>query len=317
MMFSFRGAVLLSRFKESTMRSIVNVRLCCIALFVTGVLVVIPAISSADDFNGFSVISESPGDLTLEVRYSYSGSHGENVFMSAWAMKNGVVSKYVGYNGKNCPSGNSIKAGRHKSCINLTRVQGVGQFGSDGVKFCMYDRARGKEFYCESFAHKKSWGSQQVNSIAVAKKPELAVVPSVTKIPAIAKQNIGRLSELTFSRLHIDPKPENDRLQRLELHMSRSYRMEVTVVNNGDVTTPKFKVRTQCIRDGRTYMLGEKDVTKIQSGYSVQAVYDIFPSSAGVGGCVMQTIIDADRQVPERDESSSSNVMQYSVLVVQ
>jgi hypothetical protein len=275
-----------------------------------------PASSNANDILGFRVLSETQGDLTLEVRYYYSGNQVGDVYMSAFATANGRVAQYIGYNGKNCSSGNSIKEGRQKLCVNLSKVGAIKPSVTDGIEFCMYDKAQGKKFYCESFAQKKSWGSQQANSIAVAKIPSLAVVPGVTKIPAKAKQNVGRLSELTFSRLHIEPRPQNDRLQRLELHMSRSYRVDFTVVNNGDVTTPEFMVRTQCVRNGKVYKLGEKQVTKLPSGMSVQNSYNIFPSSAGLGDCVMQTVVDADNRVPEQDESASSNIMESRVLVV-
>ena len=95
-------------------------------------------------------------------------------------------------------------------------------------------------------------------------------------------------------------------LSQVQLHMYRSYRMHVSIVNSG-ASSPAFTVRTECNRDGMNYKLGETHVGPIASNQTRDAVYDIFPSSAGKGSCMMRTSVDADLKVNESDEAPLSN----------
>jgi hypothetical protein len=163
----------------------------------------------------------------------------------------------------------------------------------------MFDATNRNIFYCRSFGFKKVWG-------VAANNPQQP-----------PPQNQGnRLSDLTFSRFTMDPVPKMDGRNMTKLHMYRSYRVEATVVNKGDADASAFKVRTICTRDGRPYSLGEKNVSFLPSGSSVVVSYDIFPSSAGGGDCEMQTLIDADNQIPESDESEHSNIWKRAATVL-
>jgi len=118
--------------------------------------------------------------------------------------------------------------------------------------------------------------------------------------------------ELAITNVSIEPTPQGVNGPKLTLHMSRSYRFQVTIERGGPgqlADTQCFTVRTECIKDGKSVVLGVARVGVTPGmGWNVYATYDVFPSAAGAGDCVLRTTIDVLNEVTEPDESSNSNV---------
>ena len=139
--------------------------------------------------------------------------------------------------------------------------------------------------------------------------------PGNTMQPLIPAQPMpaGGQSDLQIKNVSIYPNPLVQ--SQVQLHMYRSYRMRVSIVNSG-APSPAFTVRTECNRNGMNYKLGETRVAPMASNQTIDAVYDIFPSSAGEGSCMMRTTVDADLQVNESDESPLSNSWDRAVTIL-
>ena len=124
------------------------------------------------------------------------------------------------------------------------------------------------------------------------------------------------LPDLKIENIKIDPLPSGINGPMLQLHMSRSYRFHVTISNVGTAEAHScFVVRTECIRQGKITPLGEAVVGQANTPY-VHAVYDVYPSSAGAGECILRTIVDADQNVNESDESPISNIWDRGATVL-
>lgn len=126
--------------------------------------------------------------------------------------------------------------------------------------------------------------------------------------------------ELRIKNLEIQPQPVGIKGSAIELSASRSYRFIVTIERGGQgqpASFPTFIVRSQCaLAGGGRVVLGEARIgVTPHSGWVVYAAYDVYPSSAGSRGCDMQTIVDADNEVSEPDESATSNVWVRSVVI--
>jgi hypothetical protein len=107
--------------------------------------------------------------------------------------------------------------------------------------------------------------------------------------------------------ISIEPQPEYKGAAGNILRTSKGYRMVVHVRNFGAPTDACFIVRTYCVRGNQTFKLGEGRMGLISgSGF---AAYNIFPSSAGNGPCLLQTVVDADNQVQESNEGATSSVL--------
>ena len=153
----------------------------------------------------------------------------------------------------------------------------------------------------------------------------LGIVPSVVPIaplvngnsmqPLIPVQPIpgAGQSDLQIRNVSISPNPLVQ--SQIQLHMYRSYRVQVSILNNG-APSPAFTVRTECNRNGIHYKLGETHVEPILKNQTRDVFYDIFPGEAGAGGCLMRTTVDADQQVNESDESPLSNSWDRAVTVL-
>jgi hypothetical protein len=128
----------------------------------------------------------------------------------------------------------------------------------------------------------------------------------------ISSQNLFAQGDLKITNLNIVPTPEGTQGPALQLHMSRSYRAEVSIQRGGQDQQqgfPCFIVRTECVRGGQSFTLGEARISVApSSGWNIYAVYDIYPSSAGGGDCILRTVVDANNEVSEPDESPQSNI---------
>ncbi len=268
-------------------------------LSVMGLLLAFPVVSKANDFTGFRVISESQNEVRLEIKSTYSGSHGPRAHVSVQPTISGQGASDIGYSTKNCMSSNGIEIGSNTTCITLSRVGGVGEVLTDGLQICMFDAVARNYIHCESFAYNKVWDR----------------LSSDSESPTPPVQG-GHLSDLAFNVLNMDPAPNMDDENQLQLYMNRSYQAKVTVVNKGDMDAPAFIVRTTCHRgDESSYNLGEHIVSNLSSGDSVDVSYDIYPSKAGEGNCLLRTLVDADNSVPEDDESEASNIWENTAVM--
>ncbi len=61
--------------------------------------------------------------------------------------------------------------------------------------------------------------------------------------------------------------------------------------------------------------LGEARVGQVKSPY-IYAVYNVFPSSAGAGDCTLRTVVDAEKNVNESDESPVSNIWDRKATIL-
>ena len=121
----------------------------------------------------------------------------------------------------------------------------------------------------------------------------------------------GGLPDLVIAmdRAHyisIEPQPKYGVQTGNVLHTYRSYRVTVLVSNFGAKTNACFTVRTQCVRGNDVYTLGEGRIG-MSSGSVAYAVYDIFPSLAGTGACLLRTVVDADNEVQELSEGATKH----------
>ena len=131
----------------------------------------------------------------------------------------------------------------------------------------------------------------------------------------ISTQGLYAQNDLKITNLKITPTPKGVQTPTIELHMNRSYQVEVTVEQNGQVSQC-FTVRTVCIKNNRTYTLGEARIGFAASLGEAYALYTIFPSSAGGGQCFLRTIVDANNEVAESDESALSNIWDRKTLIL-
>jgi len=121
--------------------------------------------------------------------------------------------------------------------------------------------------------------------------------------------------DLKITNFEITPTPKGVNTPQIQLHMYRSYKVKVDVSKKA-YGTPCFTVRTICMRGNQSYTLGEARIGFTSNGWRAYALYDIFPSSAGQGSCMLRTIIDADNEVAERDESALSNQWDRNTLIL-
>jgi len=73
------------------------------------------------------------------------------------------------------------------------------------------------------------------------------------------------------------------------------HRFIVTVQIGRGKAPSSLLVRTECVRDGKTVVLGN---TRIGSDvrFAQYACYPVFPAEAGPGDCVIRTIVEAGKE---------------------
>jgi hypothetical protein len=94
--------------------------------------------------------------------------------------------------------------------------------------------------------------------------------------------------------LEVAPTPEKGGA-RLQLPTYRSYRFIVTIHIGKGKTPSSFLVRTECVRDGKTVILGKTRLA-LEDRNAQYACYDVFPAEAGPGDCIIRTIVEADKE---------------------
>jgi hypothetical protein len=257
-----------------------------------------PAMSNTNSFTGFQVIAESPNEVVLEIQSNYSGSHGPKVYVSVLPTIEGQDSADFGYSVKDCDNNNNIAVGDNTTCLTISRLRGGGEMITDGLQACIFDAVARTYIYCESFAYVKEWDEVASDSASLSAQ-------------------VSRLSDLAFNVVKIDPEPELDDEQRLKLHKSGSYKVIATIINKGGVDASGFIVRTVCHSDDENiYSLGEHGVTGLLAGSTFDVSYNIDLSKVEGGGCLLRTLVDADDQVVESDESKSGNTWESMAVVL-
>lgn len=126
--------------------------------------------------------------------------------------------------------------------------------------------------------------------------------------------------ELQVKNVEIDPAPAGVSGPTIELLKSRSYRVIVSIGRGGEgepAGAPTFVVRTECVAaSGDTAVLGEVRIGPTRhSGWNLLAAYNVFPGEAAAGPCSLRTIVDADNEVAEPDESPTSNVWMRNAVI--
>ncbi|WP_157633721.1 CARDB domain-containing protein [Thioflavicoccus mobilis] len=238
--------------------------------------------AKADDIVSFQVLSDMQDKLVLEIRSYYGGSQGATAYLSVLPTVDGRVVSGIGYSSGSCQNNNSISTGMNSTCMTLSSVNPGYQIVTNGLEICMFGGASRNKFYCESFGYEKRWGG------------------GVGLVPPHPGR---RQSDLQVTNLSIHPDPVVQ--SQIKLHTYGFYRVHVSILNRG-ASAPAFTVRTECMRNDINYKPGETRVDSMQQGQTRDVGYDIFPSSAGAGSCMMRKTVDADRQVNESDESPLS-----------
>lgn len=122
--------------------------------------------------------------------------------------------------------------------------------------------------------------------------------------------------DLKIKNLEIYPQPEGITGPRINLHANRSYRFTVTIGKNvALVEGSSFLVRTECLRAGKKFIIGEARVGN-STGWHIYATYDVFPGEAGVGDCLLRTTVDANNEIQESDKSPLSNIWDRAAVIV-
>jgi hypothetical protein len=94
--------------------------------------------------------------------------------------------------------------------------------------------------------------------------------------------------------IEVAPTPEKGG-ERLQLPAYRGYRFIVTIHIGKGKSPSTLLVRTECVRDGKTVVLGKTRIGR-DDRVVQYACYPVFPGEAGPGDCVIRTIVEADKE---------------------
>jgi hypothetical protein len=81
---------------------------------------------------------------------------------------------------------------------------------------------------------------------------------------------------------------------RFQLPTYRSYRFIVTIHIGNGKPPASLLVKTECVRDGKTVVLGKTRIS-LEDRFAQYACYDVFPGQAEVGDCVVRTAVEAGK----------------------
>jgi hypothetical protein len=130
-------------------------------------------------------------------------------------------------------------------------------------------------------------------SAALAEELPALKVVKVEIVPNSAKD----LNDAFFRGrpiLEVAPTPEKDG-ERLQLPTYRSYRFIATIHIGEGKAPASFLVRTECVRDGKTVILGQTRIA-LEDRLVQYACYNVFPAEAGRGDCMIRTVVEADKE---------------------
>lgn len=108
--------------------------------------------SAGNDIKRFKIVSQTANKIVMDVHYSYSGSFGSNVWISAKMAKDGEASKFYAHiPGKVMPGTNKTKV------VLKTRSGAPGLFSTNQLILSMY-KGGSYTFVQEIFNFTKTWG---------------------------------------------------------------------------------------------------------------------------------------------------------------
>lgn len=140
-------------------------------------------------------------------------------------------------------------------------------------------------------------------------------VPGLLLSFFLCTTTIAATIDLKIKNIEIDPQPAGISVPLIQLNTGKSYRTVVTILKTTALTQgASFIVRTECIRDNKSVVLGEARVGD-SKGWNIYACYDLYPGEAGPGECVFRTTVDADNEINETDESATSNVWDRKAML--
>jgi len=145
-------------------------------IFILNFVAITDARADGNNILGVSVISETLNEVTLVIRYKYTGNYGSNVAISAVMASNGKSSQYFAY------APGRIKVGTHRTKVVLGISKSAPKlFTTDQLLVEMYVGG-GKSFVKRLFFYPKTWS-----------KPGAALTPVLSEIkvlkPIIRPQN--------------------------------------------------------------------------------------------------------------------------------
>lgn len=131
------------------------------------------------------------------------------------------------------------------------------------------------------------------SAVSAQELPDLKVV-KVEIVPNSEKDLKGDAFWRGRSIIEVAPTPEKGG-ERLQLPTYRQYRFIVTIQIGKGKAPSSLLVRTECVRDGKTVVLGK---TRIGTDIRIAqyACYAVFPAEAGPGDCVIRTVVEADKE---------------------
>jgi hypothetical protein len=133
------------------------------ALLLAPILLVVPhqARAESNSIERVTVATEGSNTVTFDVAYSYSGDHGDNVFISVIMAEDGNISAYYGFRpGK-------VERGRHRARVELGVSDGAPPlFSTNQIQVAMYAGGQ-NPFFERSFLFPKTWSSSDAELQAV------------------------------------------------------------------------------------------------------------------------------------------------------
>ncbi|HYA30289.1 MAG TPA: hypothetical protein VEI95_15850 [Acidobacteriota bacterium] len=103
----------------------------------------------SNEIHSFKVIKQTPKSVVFELKYYYSGDHGDKAELTAWPLP-------PGYWGSSIVP---LVFGEHTSQLSVTLGPKVSkQVSCDSIEF-LYISDRGPPFYKKEFPFKKTWAN--------------------------------------------------------------------------------------------------------------------------------------------------------------
>jgi hypothetical protein len=106
-----------------------------------------PAFCEANEIHSFKIIKQTSTSVVFELKYYYSGDHGDKAVLTAWLLP-------PGYWGSSIVP---LISGEHTSQLSVTLGPKVSKdISSDSIEF-LYISGGGPPFYKREFPFKKKW----------------------------------------------------------------------------------------------------------------------------------------------------------------
>ncbi len=135
------------------------------SILITAVSIWLAFITSAfgrsNDIIDFRIVSESPTEIVLEIKYFYDGGLGQTAYMGSAMAQNGQVSKWYAH------FPDSIQPGLNKARLKLgVNKKAPLPFGTNQIHVYMYDAKKRRTFYDEYLHYEKTWGFKPSQNVS-------------------------------------------------------------------------------------------------------------------------------------------------------